>query len=697
MKRILLATILIFIFLPSGVALAESISLTLEPGPYEIRTDKDGIDRIIMQGYTPIGSPGDPELPVKVFNLLVPSDIDWNSLRLEVKESRKEPLSGNYRIAAGSPDQGNGEASGAEEILDWGRKEKAIVDGKNIKVYDADSYFPDRFAELLPYSQLRKYRFARVAFRPFRYNPVSGSLVLIKETTVFLHFQRAAGTSGDHASLPFISGRDKVMDHLASGLFQNYTEVRKDYELPAGALLKSDTGESFNYVIITSSAVVSESSGLAAFIAHKASLGHLVKVVTELDFLPLTGQQPNHRAEKIRQWLIDNYQAYGIEYVLLIGDPSPYEEGEGDVPMKMCWPRLGAGSHESAPTDAFYADLTGNWDWDGDGYYGEWSDYASLGGVDFSMEVWVGRIPVYNGNISALDDILEKIITYENAEDRNWRMNVLLPMSFSTVSYNGASLGEQMKDDFLAFRGYDPWTMYQQGSDACGLDSFYDSDEELRGDSVSLRWAGTAYGIVSWWGHGSISSAQVGADNCWDGALFSSYQTQYLDDSRPAFTFQCSCKNGTPESPYNLQYKLLEKGGIATVSATRLSWFNSGVGYGSFDGSATNSGIGYEYVERLSRALPAGRALFEAKLAVVPNIGLNQTRLMNLYVFNLYGDPSLGIGTCMSDGDCHPETEAWGAPASTIGGNPENTSKVINLFLMLFTPAIAVVLLRRHT
>jgi hypothetical protein len=76
------------------------------------------------------------------------------------------------------------------------------------------------------------------------------------------------------------------------------------------------------------------------------------------------------------------------------------------------------------------------------------------------------------------------------------------------------------------------------------------------------------------------------------------------------------------------------------VSASRVSWFNTGVTYGLFDNSSTNSGIGYEYVERLAQNLSAGQALYLAKASMAPE---SNTRLMNWYDFNLYGDPEAGL------------------------------------------------------
>jgi hypothetical protein len=128
---------------------------------------------------------------------------------------------------------------------------------------------------------------------------------------------------------------------------------------------------SYDYVIITTNDIVAHSDRLDGFIRLKERFGYSVKVVTETDFDGLAGQAPNGRAEKIRQWLINNYVSEIKEgsYVLLIGNPDPAFD---DIPMKMCWTRMFIEPEGfEYPTDFFYADLTGNWDLDGDLHFGE--------------------------------------------------------------------------------------------------------------------------------------------------------------------------------------------------------------------------------------------------------------------------------------------------------------------------------------
>jgi hypothetical protein len=201
--------------------------------------------------------------------------------------------------------------------------------------------------EMIPYTQRKEgirlkfmnANYVRLLYRPFLYNPVTQVLTHIKTAEVTLTFET----------------------------------------IPVPIPLSSH-GPPYEYVIITTNDIVANSDKLENFINLK-ELSHDVLVVTEDDFDGLTGQAPNGRAEKIRQWLINNYIPLGIEYVLLIGDPDPddpLDPGDtiGDIPMKMCMPRYFSYNYRESPTDWFYADLTGNWNLDGDEFFGEDFDFV---------------------------------------------------------------------------------------------------------------------------------------------------------------------------------------------------------------------------------------------------------------------------------------------------------------------------------
>ncbi|MEI6104264.1 MAG: C25 family cysteine peptidase [Methanothrix sp.] len=611
----------------SGLAVtAGNVTVALNAGTYNITPDNFGYDVIVMDGFSDRVETGDPMLPQKTFDVLLPADVDDSSLQLKIVSAKKQVLDGTYDIKP-SP-----------KWLPQDSNETATEIMINISTYEANAYYPEKFVLLLPTSQMRKWKYVSVNFIPFQYNPVTKKLTLHENVTIEISYNLKELAPSRAASLA-----DTVLDDVAATKFLNYNEMSGGYVSKEKAKLEPGTISVSDYVIITTNAIESSSSKLSSFIAHKQNLGYDVLVVTEDDFDGLTGQSPNNRAEKIRQWLMNNYISNGIKYVLLIGNPTPYENGGTDIPMKMCWPRRGTGSYEECPTDYFYADLTGNWDKNGNGYYGELVDYSTIGGVDLAADVYVGRIPVYGTDYTTLDSILQKIINYETSSDTEWRKSALLPMSFSDSKTDGAYLGEQMKTYYLTPNGYTYWRMYQHGtSGSCTVNSVFSSEENLRGGSVvPNRWANSDFGIVSWWGHGNSQGAYVGYESCSDGAFMLSSNAPSLDNAHPSHTYQCSCTNGYPEYSSNLQYAILKNGGITTTGATRVSWYY--VGQSSFAGSSSNAGMGYEYMKRLVQGLAAGDALYEMKSSGVYGPGGYTEVLMNFYDFCLYGDPSVGM------------------------------------------------------
>jgi len=615
-----------------GAGREGSLVVTLKAGEFEFDQNPDGTRTVRMRGFRLRGDPGEPLLPFRIYSLLLPPEASPDGLRAEVVSSRTRSLPGPYRLALAPP------------IVPMGRHDPAQPgEGRAATgrpgAEPAAPLFPPEPVRLLPAMRMRKWLGTRFLFTPLRYRRADRSLVLTEEIQVRIVYRRRP--LGPDSRLL----QDSVLDDIAPEIFDNFSPARAFYGRPVTGKATAGT---YDYVIITSNAVRNGSAKLASFAAHKRRRGHRVLVITEDQWGTKVGQAPNHNPEKIRKWLQDNYLGLGINYVLLVGDPYPdwNESVQGEVAMKLCWPWVRNPEYgwDAAPTDYYYADLTGNWDLNGNGYFGEYYDDTQTGGVDIVPEVLVGRIPVYNGSYADLDAVLEKLIEYESESDIAWRRKALLPMSFLSAGYDQAALGEQMRDFYLAPAAFTSFRMYQQGSGPCGADSAYASEAELRGGTgVRDRWAADPPGIVCWAGHGSSDTAMVGYDACWDGVLFDSASCPALYNRRGAFTFQDSCETGYPESAGNLQYALLRRGAAAAVGATRSSWGDSyRDSYGNFDGSPTASGIGYEYLRRVVAGETAGEALYFAKQALSEAL-LNYQWLMNLYDFNLLGDPALDL------------------------------------------------------
>jgi len=767
------------------------IQLTLQPGPYKIRGTQYPVMKAALAGewidikeFTPATSPGDPILPFRIYDVAVPPNIDWDSLKLEFETETVE-LPGTHNIPPAPPMRAR--VDGKDVVL-WGVG-KDIVDGRNMKVYGENAFFPQEPVKILATSQMRKWRFARLGFSPVQFNPVNKRMRLVKSVKVRFSFKRIGAKV--FRTDPVLG--DTVMDDVAKKRFFNFKEAQEWYRyVPVRGGKPGETVVDPDYVIITTNDIQANSTKLADFVNHKITLGHTVQVVTETDYGPLAGQAPGGTAEKIRQWLINNYVALGIKYVLLIGNPDPDDPASptdtvGDVPMKMCWPNIASYTYIESPTDYFYANLSGNWDIDDDGFFGEdmvtgypnspdpaidpdtfsvrwtgkiqadtagnhlfaissdngmrltidgtlviddwtshfsstkygwmnlsagqhdiqveyfddtgdgkalllWeppgvtylssvpqaklfhlvagsyvpngldgqyfnnSDFTSpaltrvdgtinffwghgdkgMGGVDFTPDVYIGRIPVYDADYPTLNNILQKIIDYETTAAPAWRKKFLTAAVYLWEPASDYKLGEALKANVATPLGFSTYRVYESDFGLVPLPECPTinpiSNSPTAPCNMLGEWTnGGGYGLVNWSTHGWDSGAS---------GLITSADCTSLNDTTPAFVFQGSCLNGLPEISGNLGYSLLKNGAIATVSASRVSFnYCFDPAFGDPNPLAgNNANLTYYFSDKIMKDSAAGPALYATKNNVNPDYSW-----MNKMDYNLYGDPSISM------------------------------------------------------
>ncbi|MHA1792113.1 MAG: C25 family cysteine peptidase [Promethearchaeota archaeon] len=105
------------------------------------------------------------------------------------------------------------------------------------------------------------------------------------------------------------------------------------------------------------------------------------------------------------------------------------------------------------PTDQYYAGLNGTWDADGDGKYGEMRDGTNnqKDEVDWTAEVFVGRLPVHNTTDTT--SIVNKIINYElNPPAGNWYNNAVFAgavSQFADPIHNKPNVDEAELSEFI--------------------------------------------------------------------------------------------------------------------------------------------------------------------------------------------------------------------------------------------------------
>ena len=154
-----------------------------------------------------------------------------------------------------------------------------------------------------------------------------------------------------------------------------------------------------------------------------------VKTIILSNFSEYTGSD---NAEKIRNLIKEYYENENIQWVLLAGDaeedliPIRYSYNPDTVVVSGQTEYLGWNEYYK-PTDFYYSALSGTWDDDGDGKWGEnpENNGNSIDEINWTPNVYVGRLPA--SNASELQIMVNKTLKYEiNPENGTWMNKMLL-------------------------------------------------------------------------------------------------------------------------------------------------------------------------------------------------------------------------------------------------------------------------------
>ncbi len=164
------------------------------------------------------------------------------------------------------------------------------------------------------------------------------------------------------------------------------------------------------YIIITNQTLEEAFEPVADYITKKGVVAKIYTVDEILNNYSCdTVSNICDSAGAIRSFLMYKYEN-GTQWVLLGGD-------ETNVPVRYGTATAILNSSvtlEPGPSDLYYSDLNGNWNGDGDEYFGE----PRHDSIDVEPELYVGRIPCENPEDVA--NWFEKLVSYENPENVNY-------------------------------------------------------------------------------------------------------------------------------------------------------------------------------------------------------------------------------------------------------------------------------------
>ena len=218
--------------------------------------------------------------------------------------------------------------------------------------------------------------------------------------------------------------------------YVNEINVEVTYVLPTKTLL---TNDEYDLVIITP---LQFSYALQSLVEHKENYGVSTKLVTLDDiyngnYFPTTGRD---NAEKIKYFLKDAIEIWGVRYALFVGDINQVPSREV---FSFWW-------GEKMLSDHYYADIFDanmsfcSWDSNENNLFGE-VDTDNYDFVDLYADLHVGRLAC-NG-LDEVTNVIDKIITYETtAYGKEWFNRLVLIGGDTFPKWNDIVEGEVVNE-----------------------------------------------------------------------------------------------------------------------------------------------------------------------------------------------------------------------------------------------------------
>ncbi|MDH4212218.1 MAG: C25 family cysteine peptidase, partial [candidate division WOR-3 bacterium] len=371
-----------------------------ERGPWRV------FNRITVPGFHNYGDAGEPVLPYKTARILLPPGHEVESIRVILGEEIS--LEGEYYLEPGQRP--------IPTSVDT-----FIYTPPNRTIYESENPFPETLYRVISTQNFRGYKIVLIQLCPIKYIPARRKIFYYPNINVTIETKKVRDENPFYRGLP----RDR---EAVESMIDN-PEILKQYpELDESHLKHNPLPEGkWDMIIITDTTLKSVFNNYATWRTTHRGIRTIVYDIATI----LANYSGYDNAEKVRNFIIDAYNDWGIQYALLGGDVDI-------VPHRLLRSELWGG--ENIPADIYYAGLDGTWDTDGDHIYGETTPADE---ADLFAEVYVGRAPV--NTVTEAQNFCDKIRSYEESGLDTVRCDWLF---FSTIlSSSGQTYGGVYKDD----------------------------------------------------------------------------------------------------------------------------------------------------------------------------------------------------------------------------------------------------------
>ncbi len=359
---------------------------------------KDEVVAVLQGNALPFTREGEPVLPVVPGKFIVPANQTID--QIAVSKGKRTTLAGTYLVEHGQ--------APIPLIPDV----KRVVTKPDLGIYSSDKVYPAKPYSLVSVQKKQGIAIGVMTLHPCEYRPKSGKLSFYTEMTITITCKPDVKLQKKRG-VPISNYLKRIGRIRRSHLGVENPDLLSTYfkRSRAPEIVKStgsqivDPKEQYQYVAITSTSLINAKADFTIndLIAHKQNKGISAIVVSVEDIYEDESYDGVDDAEKIRNFIIDAYENWKTEYILLGGDVNI-------IPVRYL--SSGAGGGTQIPSDVYYQCLDGNYNSDGDNYWGEPTDGPEGQDVDLLADVYIGRASVEDEKEMA--NFVFKTLKYEN-------------------------------------------------------------------------------------------------------------------------------------------------------------------------------------------------------------------------------------------------------------------------------------------
>ncbi len=515
-------TFFVLLSLMSVFVFAQTVEMTYHFDNPKVTTLR-GYQQISFEGCMQTALAGNPSLPYQMVSLVLPQGTEAESIEVELSDFQE--VEGNISLFPYQPSRTVGD----------NEKRDLIV---NEAVYASKGVYPAENHGVVTTQYKNGYGFANAAFTPVQYIPSEGKVMYARTANVRVNTK---ASKADHSNM--LWGTEEIKNTVRR-LAQN-PEMVDTYNTQGREVTNYDV------LIITDAQYV---DSYAEYCDYYNSIGMRNRIATTADiYATMTGVD---NQDKIRNYIIQEYQNNGIMMVVLGGDVNiiPYRGFFCQVQSSSLY------ESSNIPADLYYNGLDGTWNDNNDGHWGE------PGEDDLMPEIGVSRMSFKTA--TDLQNMIHKTLSYQQ--------NPVLG-EFHKVILAGEHLYDDPTSNGSDYLELLIGTHDDNGYTTVGYPTDYDFTklyEELGTWSGSALKqainAGTSY--VHHDGHANTSYVAG-----WYGVSNSDFSGANGVDHNYTFFHTQGCDCGAFDENCILEKMVtIENFAVAVIGNSRYGWFNEG-------------------------------------------------------------------------------------------------------------------------